>query len=354
MTETVQNFKVAAVPKANGAFVIEERKIPAIKANEVLVKVEACGVCHSDSMTVGGQFPGLSFPRIPGHELIGHVVKVGEGVKRFKVGDRVGRGWHGGHCFQCDSCVAGDFMMCPSHDITGITTDGGYAEYTVCTWESLARVPASLKAEEAAPLLCAGVTVYNALRNADARSGDLVAVQGIGGLGHLGIQFARKMGFKVVAVSTGSDKKELALKLGAHHYIDTSKDNAVEELKKLGGAKIVLTTAFDSKAMSSLVDGLTPSGTLLIVGADMKALDINPVQLLMKRIRVQGWPSGRPIDSEETLKFAADFGISSMSESYPLEKAQEAYDRMLTNKQRFRVVLVPSHKADESSKKQKK
>jgi len=233
-------------------------------------------------------------------------------------------------------------MMCPSHDVTGITTDGGYADYTVCPWESLARVPESLKAEEAAPLLCAGVTCYNALRNSAARSGDLVVIQGIGGLGHLGIQFARNMGFRVAAVSSGADKKELALKLGAHYYIDASKEDGVEALKKLGGAKVVLTTAFDSKAMSSLVNGISPGGTLLVVGADMKSLEITPVQLIMNRVNVQGWPSGRPVDSEDTLKFAAANNIYSMAESYPLEKAQEAFDRMMSNKQRFRVVLVPN------------
>jgi len=332
---------VASVSKAGGKLEIEDRKVPDIKANEVLVKVEACGVCHSDSMAVFGHWHGITYPLVPGHEMVGRVVKVGEGVKRFKVGDRVGRGWHGSHCFQCDNCVSGDVQMCSTEGITGFTTDGGFAEYTACTWESLARVPESIKAEEAAPLLCAGVTVYNSLRHSSAKPGDVVAVQGIGGLGHLGVQFARKMGYIVVAISTGSDKKELATKLGAHYYIDSSKQNPVEELKKLGGAKVVLTTALDSKAMSSLVGGLTNSGTLLIVGADVKPLDISPVQLIPNRINVQGWPAGRPIDSEETLRFAAANGIYSMSEVFPLEKAQDAFERMMSNKQRFRVVIVP-------------
>jgi len=347
-----KTIKVACVNK-KGSISVEERKMPDIKANEVLVKVEACGVCHSDSLCVFGYWHGVSFPRVPGHEMVGKVVKVGDGVKRFKVGDRVGRGWHGGHCFQCDACVSGDVMMCPSHDITGITVDGGYAEYTVCPWESLARVPDSLKAEEAAPLLCAGVTVFNSLRNMSAKAGDLVAVQGIGGLGHLGVQFARRMGFRVAAVSTGADKKDLATKLGAHYYIDASKGKAVEELKKLGGAKVIMTTAFDSKAMSSLVDGLCPGGVLLILGADQKSLDVTPVQLIGSRTSVQGWPSGRPIDSEETLKFAAANEIYSMSEVYPLEKAQEAFERMLSNKQRFRVVLTPTADKEEEKPKSK-
>jgi 2-desacetyl-2-hydroxyethyl bacteriochlorophyllide A dehydrogenase len=305
-------------------------------------------------MGVLGHWPGIKFPRIPGHEIVGRVVKVGANVKRFKVGERVGRGWHGSHCFQCDACVSGDVMMCETHDITGMTCDGGYAEYTVCPWESLARVPESLKAEEAAPLLCAGVTVYNALRHSNAKAGDLVAVQGIGGLGHLGIQFARKMGYRVAAVSSGADKKELALKLGAHDYIDASKENAAAALKKLGGAKVVLTTAFDSKAMSSLTDGLCAGGTLLVVGADVKPLEVTPLQLIVNRANVQGWPSGRPVDSEETLKFAAVHGVYAMAEVYPLEKAQEAYERMMSNKQRFRVVLVPGHKEEEAQKGAKK
>jgi len=349
--ELPKTMKVAVVIN-KGTLDIEERKMPIVKANEVLVKVEACGVCHSDMMSILGYWEKMTFPRVPGHEMVGRVVRVGADVKRFKAGDRVGRGWHGSHCFQCDACVSGEVLMCPSHDVTGFTTDGGFAEYTACPWESLARVPESLKAEEAAPMLCAGVTVFNSLRNSNARAGDLVVVQGVGGLGHLGLQFARKMGFCVVAVSTGADKKELALKLGAHHYIDTSKDKPVEELKKLGGAKIILTTVTDSKAMSSLVDGLCPGGTLLVVGGDTKSLEVTPFQLIIGRTNVQGWPGGRPIDSEETLKFAAANGITSMSEVYPLEKAQEGYERMMSNKQRFRVVLVPgmsSSKATGSS-----
>jgi len=347
--ELPKTIKVAAVVSL-GKLQLEERKVPDIKANEVLVKVEACGVCHSDSITMTGFWPvPIAFPRVPGHEIVGRVVKVGEGVKRFKIGDRVGRGWHGGHCFQCDSCVDGDFMMCQSHSVTGVVTDGGYADYTVCPWESLARVPESMKAEEAAPLLCAGVTCFNSLRNTDARPGDLVVVQGIGGLGHMGVQFASKMGFVVVAVSTGADKKELALKLGAHYYFDSSKDQVVEEVNKLGGAKIVLTTVTDSKAMSSLMNAVRADGTLLVVGADAKPVEVTPLQLISKRSSVKGWPSGRPIDSEQTLRFAAANGIYSMSEVFPLEKAPEAYERMMSNKARFRVVLVPSSSSSSSS-----
>jgi alcohol dehydrogenase/propanol-preferring alcohol dehydrogenase len=280
------------------------------------------------------------FPQVPGHEVVGHVAEVGSEVKRFKVGDRVGRGWHGSHCHQCDTCMAGVFIGCPSSTITGINVDGGYSQYMVAPYESLAKVPENLKGEEAAPLLCAGVTCWNALRKTGASSGSVVAVQGIGGLGHLGVQVARKMGYETVAISTGSAKEAEAKQLGAHHYIDTSKQNASEELKKLGGARAIIGTAYDSAALSKLVDGLGFEGELLVAGADHHSLTVTPLQLISgPRRKVVGCYSGHAYDSQEFLKFCSLTGVKSMSEVFPLSKFQEAYDRMISNKARYRVVI---------------
>jgi D-arabinose 1-dehydrogenase-like Zn-dependent alcohol dehydrogenase len=281
------------------------------------------------------------FPLVPGHEVVGRVVEVGKEVKRFKAGDRVGRGWHGSHCFQCDGCAKGSYINCSSSLTTGITTDGGYAQYMVAPFESLARVPEGLKAEEAAPLLCAGLTCYNAFRLSGARAGDLVAIQGVGGLGHMGIQIAHKMGFEVAALSTSAAKTEDAKKLGAHHYIDTSKGKASEALQKLGGARIIMQTATDSKATADLINGLGADGELLIAGADFNPFPVSGLSLIMGRKKIVGCYSGHAMDAQEFLKFANIHGIKSMSEVYPLEKAEEAYKHMLTNKARFRVVLQP-------------
>jgi alcohol dehydrogenase/propanol-preferring alcohol dehydrogenase len=327
--------------KEKGKLELVERKVPKLKSNEVLVKVSHVGLCHSDVMAVEGIMT-QKFPLVPGHEVVGNVAEVGSEVKRFKVGDRVGRGWHGSHCHQCDTCVSGTFLGCPNSSITGISVDGGYSQYMVAPYEALAKCPEGIKGEEAAPLLCAGLTCWNALRKTGASSGALVAIQGIGGLGHLGLQCAVKMGFETVAISTSSAKAEEAKKLGAHHYIDTSKQNAVEELKKLGGARVIITTVLDSSSMSSLVDGLGCDGELLIAGADYRPLTITPLQLIMgPRRKVVGCFSGHAYDSQEFLKFCSITGVKSMSEVYPLAKFQEAYERMLSNKARYRVVLAP-------------
>jgi len=346
-------MKVAQVSKANGDFEYVDRPIPDIKKNEVLVKVLACGVCHSDSFTKSGGFPGIKFPRVPGHEVIGTVVKVGEEAKRWSIGDRVGRGWCGGYCFSCQPCLRGDFVTCQSHAVTGITTDGGYAEYMVSPWEALVLVPSELEPKEAAPLLCAGVTVFNSMRNT-AKPGSLVAIQGIGGLGHLAVQFGRKMGYKVVAISQGQDKKQLAMELGAHVYLDSNSVNASAELTKMGGASLIVCTAFSSKAMSSLMDGVGVGGTLLTLGASGEPLSINTLQLISARRAIQGWPSGAPIDAEDTLNFAAFSGTKSMIEVYPLSQASAAYDRMMSNQARFRVVLVPDGEIKDDKNEEKK
>ncbi len=333
-------MKAVQVSKPGGSFEIVERKLPEPGRGEVRIKVEACGICHSDLLVKEGHWPGLEYPRVPGHEIAGRVDAIGAGVKLWKPGQRVGVGWHGGHCFVCDPCRRGDFGLCRNEKITAIHFDGGYAEYVVAPEDALAAVPDELSSAEAAPLLCAGVTVYNSLRNSAARAGDLVAVQGIGGLGHLGIQYARQMGFRTVALGRSKDKEPLAKKLGAHRYIDTAETNAVEALQKLGGANVILTTAPDSKSMSAVVDGLAPGGKLLVVGADMQPLSISPLQLIMARRSVVGWPSGTAKDSEDTLNFSALSGVRPMIEKYPLEKVAEAYDQMISGRARFRVVLT--------------
>jgi len=317
------------------------------------VKVLACGLCHSDSMTKEGTFPGIKYPRVPGHEVVGTVAKVGEDAKRWSVGDRVGRGWCGGYCFHCQPCLRGDFVTCTSHQITGITTDGGYAEYMVCPWESLVSVPHDISATEAAPLLCAGVTVFASMKHF-AKPGALVAVQGIGGLGHLAVQFGRKMGFKIVAISQGTDKKQLATELGAHVYLDSSSCDVSSELLKMGGAALIVCTAYSSQAISSLMNGVGVGGTLLTLGASMEPLTINTIQLITNRRSVQGWPSGAPIDSEDTLSFASLSGTKSMVEVYGLDDVPAAYERMMSNKARFRVVVVPKGAEEKEEKKSTK
>jgi 2-desacetyl-2-hydroxyethyl bacteriochlorophyllide A dehydrogenase len=333
-------MKAVQVSKPGGNFEVVERPIPEPGRTQVRIRVEACGICHSDAIVKQSGFPGLQYPRVPGHEIAGRIDAVGPDVTPWKPGQRVGVGWHGGHCFTCDPCRRGKFILCKFEKITSISFDGGYAEYVVVPAEAVAAMPDDLPADEAAPLLCAGVTVYNSLRHSGAQVGDLVAVQGIGGLGHLGIQYARQMGFHTVAIGRGKDKEPLAIKLGAHHYIDTAAAAPAAALQALGGARVVLATAPDSKAISSLVDGLGPDGKLVIVGAGTEPLAITPIQLIFGRRTVRGWPSGSSIDSEDTLRFSSLSGIRPMIERYPLEKAAEAYDQMISGRARFRVVLT--------------
>ncbi len=333
-------MKAVQVSKAGGNFELVERPIPQPGRAQVRIKVEACGICHSDQLVKDGLWPGIQYPRIPGHEIAGRVDAVGPDVTQWKTGQRVGVGWHGGHCFICEPCRRGDFPLCQFQKITAITFDGGYAEYMVAPAEAVAAIPDDLPADEAAPLMCAGITVYNSLRNAGARSGDLVAVQGIGGLGHLGIQYARQMGFRTVAIGRGKDKEALAKKLGAHEYVDSGAGSPAAALQQLGGAKVILCTAPDSKSMSALIDGVAPNGKLLIVGAGFEPLSITPLQLIMGRRAIQGWPSGSAKDSEETMQFSSLTGVRPMIEKYPLEKAAEAYNQMISGKARFRVVLT--------------
>jgi len=333
-------MKAARISKPGADFEIVEVDAPQPKRNEVLIKVQACGICHSDVFVKDGLFPGIDYPRIPGHEIVGLVESVGEDVTEWKKGQRVGVGWHGGHCFTCASCRRGDFINCQNAQITGISYDGGYAEYMVAPREALALVPESLQSAEAAPLLCAGVTTYNALRNAGGRPGDVVAVQGIGGLGHLGIQYAKKMGFHTIAISSSDDKKALAEKLGADAFIDYKKEDPAKKLQEMGGADIILATAPNSESISALKGGLKSNGKLMIVGVDGAPLEISPMDLIMGKKEVTGWASGTAMDSEDTLNFSALFNATSMVETFPLDKAAEAYDKMIQNKARFRTVLV--------------
>jgi D-arabinose 1-dehydrogenase-like Zn-dependent alcohol dehydrogenase len=333
-------MKAVQVSKPGGNFELVERNIPEPTRGQVRIKVEACGICHSDALVKDGHWPGLHYPRIPGHEIAGRIDAVGEGVTQWKTGQRVGVGWHGGHCFICDPCRRGDFVLCKNEKITALSHDGGYAEYMISPAEAVAAMPDDLPADEAAPLLCAGITVFNALRNSGARSGDLVAIQGIGGLGHLGIQYARQMGFRTIAIGRGADKQPLASKLGAHQYIDSGATNPSDALQKLGGAHVILATAPDSKSMSALVDGLGPNGKMMVVGAGSDALTVTPIQLILQNRDLKGWASGSSIDWEDTLNFSVLTGIRPMIERYPLEKAAEAYQQMISGKARFRVVLT--------------
>jgi D-arabinose 1-dehydrogenase-like Zn-dependent alcohol dehydrogenase len=332
-------MRVAQVPSGGGPFELVERPIPEPPANWVRVKVQACGVCHSDVLTKEGHFPGIQYPRVPGHEVIGVVDALGAGVSQWKIGQRVGVGWHGGNCGYCDNCRRGDFFACTVDlKITGISFDGGYGEYMLAPSIALARVPDELSAVDGAPLMCAGITTFNALRNSGARAGDVVAVLGLGGLGHLGVQYAQKMGFKTVGIARGKDKEPLARELGAVHYIDSQAQDPAVELKKFGGARVILSTVTAGAAMSAVQGGLAPNGTLLVVGAD-QSMQVSPLLLIMGKLRIQGWYSGTSIDSQDTLAFSVMTGVRSMNEVYPLERVTEAYDRMMSGKARFRVVL---------------
>ena len=336
----VATMKVAQVPKAGGDFQVVERKIPKPGAGEVLIKVQACGVCHSDMFTKEGAWPGIEYPRVPGHEVAGAIAEVGAGVSAWKAGQRVGVGWFGGQDNTCLSCRRGDFNNCRNLKIPGISYDGGYQQYMVAPVEALVAIPDSLNDVEAAPLLCAGITTFNALRHSGALPSDLVAVQGVGGLGHLGIQFASKFGYKVAAIGRGPENEALAKKLGASVYIDSKATNAAQELQKMGGAQVILATAPSSKAMSELIDGLGPNGKLMVIGAAPDPIEVTPVQLIMGSKTIQGWSSGTPTDSEDTLRFAELTGVRPMIETYPLEEANEAYARMMSGQAQFRVVLT--------------
>ncbi|MBV9275770.1 MAG: alcohol dehydrogenase catalytic domain-containing protein [Verrucomicrobia bacterium] len=330
----------AQISKAGGDFELVQRDIPEPGPGQVRVKVEACGICHSDELVKEGFWPGLQYPRVPGHEIAGRLDALGMGVTSWKKGDRVGVGWHGGHDFVCEPCRRGDFTMCVNRKVTGIDYDGGYAEYVIAPAETLAAIPDQLSAEEAGPFMCAGVTVFNALRNSGARPGDVVAVQGIGGLGHLGVQYARKMGFETVALGRGADKESLAKELGAHHYIDSAAADTVAELQKLGGARVILATAPNAKAISDVVGGLSIDGNLLIPAAPSDPLTVGVFPLLMGRRRISGWYSGTARDSQDTLKFSALSNVHPMIEKFPLSRVAEAYERMHSGNVRFRVVLM--------------
>ena len=333
-------MKVAQIPKPGADFEIVEREIPKPGAGQVRIKVQACGICHSDVLTKEGKWPGIQYPRVPGHEVAGVIDEVGPGVSEWKKRQRVGVGWHGGQDGTCLSCRRGDFRNCRNLKIPGISYDGGYQQYMVAPVEALVAIPDSLDANEAAPLLCAGITTYNALRHSGAMPGDLVAVQGIGGLGHLGIQFANKFGYKVAAIGRGSENAALAKKLGATVYIDSKSTTAAQELQKLGGAQAILATAPSSKAMSELIDGLGPNGKLIVIGATFDPIEVTPVQLISGSRNIQGWAAGTPADSEDTLRFAELTGVRPMIETYPLGKAAEGYARMLSGNAQFRVVLT--------------
>jgi D-arabinose 1-dehydrogenase-like Zn-dependent alcohol dehydrogenase len=332
-------MRVAQVSRPKGPFEIVERPMPEPGAGSVRIKVHACGICHSDSMTKEGAFPGLQYPRVPGHEVAGVIDAVGPGVDGWEAGQKVGVGWNGGYCGYCDHCRRGDFFACVRGQITGITYDGGYGEYMVAPASAVALMPANLPPVEAAPLMCAGLTTFNALRNSGARPGDVVAILGLGGLGHLGVQYAAKMGFHTVGIARGKDKEPLARQLGASVYIDSKSQDPSAELLKLGGAKVILATATSGEAMSAVQGGLAVNGMLLIIGA-AESLQVSPLLLLSGCRSVKGWYSGTSIDSQDTLAFSVRAGVRSMNEIYPLDRVSEAYDHMMSGKARFRVVLT--------------
>jgi D-arabinose 1-dehydrogenase-like Zn-dependent alcohol dehydrogenase len=344
----MSRMRAVQVSSANGPFELLVRDTPTPGPRQVRIKVQACGICHSDSFTKMGVFPGIQFPRVPGHEVVGLLDAVGAEVPEWKLGARVGVGWHGGHCGHCVSCRRGDFITCTTGQIPGISYDGGYADYMIAPFEALVAIPVELASAEAAPLLCAGITTFNALRHSGAGPGDLVAVLGIGGLGHLGVQFAAKMGCHTVAIARGTDKKPLARQLGAQHYIDGTTQNVASELMKLGGARVILATVTDAKSMSDAVGGLGVDGKLMVIGASMQAIEVAPLALISTRRSISGWPSGTAIDSEDTLDFSVLSNIRPLIETFPLERAAEAYERMMSGKARFRAVLTTD--ADDRAK----
>jgi D-arabinose 1-dehydrogenase-like Zn-dependent alcohol dehydrogenase len=327
------------VEKAGAPLEVVTREVPEPGLGEVRVRIEACGVCHSDSITVAGLFPFVRYPRVPGHEVVGKVDSVGEGVPQWKPGQRVGIGWYGGNCRRCEPCRRGDLVACQNPSIPGVTFDGGYADYIVAPAEALAAVPDSLQSVAAAPLLCAGITTFNALRNSSAKPPDTVAILGMGGLGHLGVQFAAKLGFNTVAIARGADKEKFAHELGARHYIDSTSTDVAAALQKLGGAKVILATVTDADAMSAALGGLGYAGEFVIVGVPAKPIQAAVTGMVLQRQSIHGWPSGTSIDSEDTLKFSEITGVLPLIEKYPLARAAEAYNRMMSGKARFRVVL---------------
>jgi len=327
------------VPSAGGAFQLVQKEFPEPGLGQVRIRVQACGVCHSDSLTKEGHWPGIQFPRVPGHEVAGVVDAVGADVPLFKPCQRVGLGWHGGHCNFCPPCRRGDFVLCENGPVSGINFDGGYADYVIAPANALALIPDDLNDVDAAPLMCAGITTFNSLRNSGARPGDTVAILGIGGLGHLAVQYAAKSGYRTVAIARGQDKGPLAKQLGAHLYVDSTTQDPATELKKIGGANVILSTLTSAKALEWALDGLALAGKLIVVGAPDGPVVVNPFPLLLGRRTVMGWPSGTGMDSEDTLKFSALTGVKPMVETYPLEKAEQAYERMMSGKARFRVVL---------------
>ena len=333
-------MRAVQVTRPGGPFEIVEREIPQPGPRQVRIKVQACGLCHSDVLTKEGHWPGITYPRVPGHEIAGVIDAVGSDVPQWKAGQRVGVGWLGSYCGYCESCRRGSFVTCSNQLISGITMDGGYQDYVLAPFQGLALIPDELTPVEAGPLMCAGITTFNSLRNSGARGGDTVAVLGIGGLGHLGVQFAARMGFRTIAIARGKDKEPLARQLGAHHYIDSQAGDVSEALQKLGGAKIVLATATNAEAMAATIGGLSVDGRLIVLGADFKPMQLVTAGLIGRRSGIYGWPSGSSIDSEDTMRFSAMTGVRPMTETFPLEKAQEAYDRMMSNKARFRVVIT--------------
>jgi D-arabinose 1-dehydrogenase-like Zn-dependent alcohol dehydrogenase len=334
-------MRAVQVREPNAPLELVEREMPEPGPRQVRVKVEACGICHSDSFVVNGTFPGIRYPAVPGHEIAGRIDALGPEVTSWRVGQRVGVGWHGGHCGVCLSCRRGDFIHCRNLKVPGMAYDGGYAEYMIAPMEALAAIPEDLSSAAAAPLLCAGITTYNSLRHSGTRAGDLVAILGIGGLGHLGVQFAARMGFHTVAIARGPEKKKLALELGAHRYIDSQAEDAAKVLTELGGARVILATVTSAKAMTPLINGLSIDGKLLVVGASPEAIEVTPLQLIGGHRSVTGWPSGTAVDSEDTMRFSALAGVRPMIETFPLAKAAEGYARMMSGQARFRVVLVP-------------
>ncbi|HEV2100835.1 MAG TPA: alcohol dehydrogenase [Stellaceae bacterium] len=333
-------MRAVQVSRPKGPLELVEREIPDPGPGQVRIKIEACGVCHSDSFTKEGTYPGIQYPRVPGHEVIGHIDALGANVRGWRDGERVGVGWHGGNCGYCNACRSGDGFACETENlVTGITSDGGYADYMIAPAEALAQIPDELSSVEAAPLMCAGITTFNALRNSGARPGEVVAVLGLGGLGHLGTQFAAKLGFRTVAIARGADKELLAHQLGAHHYIDNAAEDPAAALQKLGGAKAILATVTSAEAMNSVQGGLAANGTLMVIGA-VPALSVDAQLLLRGRRSIKGWYSGTAIDSQQTLAFSALTGVRSMNEIFPLERAAEGYDHMMSGRARFRVVLI--------------
>lgn len=337
----MSKMRVVQVSYPNGPLELMEREIPEPGSGEVRIKVEACGVCHSDMFTKEGLFPGIQYPRVPGHEVAGFIDAIGANVVGWTAGQRVGVGWHGGHCGYCNSCRRGDFVTCQTApQVPGISYDGGYADYMIAPVGALALIPDELSAVEAGPLMCAGVTTYNSLRNSGARPGDVVAILGVGGLGHLGVQFAAKMGFKTIAIARGKDKEALARQLGAVHYLDSKTQNVTEELVKLGGAKVILATVTNGKAMTDVLGGLSINGKLVVLGAAHEPLEVSTSLLLSGRRSIAGWPSGTSIDSQDTLSFSALTGVRSMNQTFPLERASEAYELMMSGKAQFRAVIT--------------